>query len=116
MRIRLIPFALFFVAVSFTVAQTSHAQQEFAADGTPKSSAMEQQETRDGKVVRPSQHSSVVVMMSENGLEIFSPGARPELGKGEKLVTEAIEHDRRIGDGTYDTKPYGGIRLVGWFF
>jgi hypothetical protein len=71
----------------------------------------------DGKVeVEPSQHSSVVVMMSENGLEIFSPGADPELGIGEKLLTEPIEHDRRVGDGTYDTKPHGGIRLFGWFF
>lgn len=71
----------------------------------------------DGKVdVKPSQHSSVVVMMSENGLEIFSPGADPKLGNGEKLLAEPIEQGRQVGDRHFDDKPYGGIRLLGWFF
>jgi len=105
------------LAAMLSVASLGYAQQEFeAAAEDKKSSDIDQKKTKNGKVVRPSQHSSVVVMMSEHGLEIFSPGASVELGLGEKLVTEPIEHEQRIGEGIYDKKSHGGIRLIGWFF
>ncbi len=103
--------------LTLAMAHSSQAQQGFESSaGDKKSSTIDQQKTKDGKMYRPSQHTSVVVMMSEHGLEIFSPGARAELGQGEKLVTEPVEHERKIGDAVSDKKSYGGIRLIGWFF
>ena len=90
--------------------------QQFESGSQKRPSAIQEKETRGGKVVEPSQHSTVVVMMSENGLEVLSPGAPKELGIGEKVVSETIEHEQQVGNSTYDSKPFGGIRLFGWFF
>ena len=96
------------------VLQIKSEQSKLESIG--KTSEIEQKRTKDGKIIQPSQHSSVVVMMSEHGLEVFSPGATAELGQGEKLLTQPVEHEQRIGEGINDKKSHGGIRLIGWFF
>jgi len=88
------------LVAAVTFVQLGHAQQELeSGTGGKKSSSLQQKEGE--KVVIPSQHSSVVVMMSENGLEIFSPTARPELGIGEKVLSKPAEHDRKIDSGAF---------------
>ncbi|MEM1157735.1 MAG: hypothetical protein AAF649_02085 [Verrucomicrobiota bacterium] len=105
------------IILLMSMISSSYAQQQFEATQDERSSsAIDQEKTRDGKIVQPSQHSSVLVMMSENGLEVFSPGADSKLGVGEKIVTEPVEHEQRVGEEINDKKSYGGIRLFGWFF
>jgi len=110
-----VPARVLTAALALWVLPVLACAQEFQ-DRRDRESAIVAPEGEEGVVRKPSQHSSVVVMMSENGLEIFSPGAEKDLGLGEKVLTEPIEHDRRMGDGHYDRKPHGGIRLFGWFF
>ncbi|MEM6822454.1 MAG: hypothetical protein AAF558_11000 [Verrucomicrobiota bacterium] len=84
--------------------------QEFQST-TPKRSGVIQEPSKSGRIDDvPTKHSTVVVMMSERGLEVISPTADPEMGIGERLVTEDL------GTNEYDRKPYAGIRLFGWFF
>ncbi len=95
------------------------AQQEFRATDSKKRPdviAEPDSSTPKDRVRPPSSQTSVVVMMSEKGLEIFSPLAPSEWGVGEKTLSEPVEHEGKVGDSNTDRKPHGGIRLVGWFF
>ncbi|MEO0453741.1 MAG: hypothetical protein AAFY98_06345 [Verrucomicrobiota bacterium] len=88
-------------------------QRRFVAEATEEDTGLDQRPT-DAR--QPSKDSTVHIMISEHGLEVLNPLAGDELGIGEKVVSEAIEQEGRIGDGHRDRKQYGGIRLFGWTF
>jgi hypothetical protein len=86
----------------------------FTAPGTSRE-LREVRPTPPEKVLRPKTHG-VIVMMSEQGLQVISPLAPKELGIGQKVLSPNIAQEGRIGDEKSDRKPFGGIQLIGWVF
>lgn len=72
-------------------------------------------EARHEEVLKP-RASGVIIMMSEHGLQVFSPLAPMNLGIGEKILTRSASLDPRPANPLDDTKPFGGMSLIGFEF
>lgn len=105
------------LATTFAVlaCQAATAQQggSFAAPG--RGEIREARPQRPEEFPRPKTHGAIV-MMSERGLQVLSPGAPASLGRGETILSANIAPEGRIGDEKQDRKPFGGIQLFGWVF
>ena len=91
------------------------------AQNSPDFSAPGQREVREIQPGKPDdlkgiKPSGVIVMMSENGLQVISPFAPASMGIGKKTLTQNVAREGRIGDETHDRKPFGGIQLIGFEF
>jgi hypothetical protein len=105
--------ALVLLATAPLASQAQNAS-DFSAPGQPR----EVRELRPGKPeeLRGAKASGVIVMMSENGLQVISPFAPASMGLGKKTLTQNIAREGRIGDENHDRKPFGGIQLIGFEF
>ncbi|NJK91073.1 MAG: hypothetical protein HC904_04105 [Blastochloris sp.] len=95
------------------VLVSAQAQDGQFVDRSKQPSVIQKKpEVTTGEVLKP-RASGVVFMMSERGLEVFSPVAGRELGQGEKVLTQNIKNTAPASNPFEDKKPYGGIALLG---
>lgn len=106
----------YLILITMLLISTGWARpQEFyntVNPGTPASEVKSQ--NRDG-TLRPIP-TGAIYMMSRHGFEAVSPFARRGLGIGQTTLAQPISHDPRPATGTDETRPFGGIRLIGVAF
>ncbi len=88
---------------------------DFSAPSKKISILKQAPEARQGENLKP-KASGVIVMMSEHGLQVFSPMAPMSLGIGQKILTQSATLDTRAANPLDDTKPFGGMSLIGFEF
>jgi hypothetical protein len=64
----------------------------------------------------PPKASGVIIMMSEQGLQVINPLAPKELGVGKKLLTQGYTANPTQAGLNEDPKPFGGINIIGFEF
>ena len=84
----------------------------FQATRTKPPVLVKKPENPGGEKLR-ARNMGVVVMMSQRGLQVISPFAPAELGRGERILTAGQALEKRPASAVEDPKPFGGITLYG---